>query len=270
MKKIDVLDKGYVILLDSMGSNSDVAESARVSYGNGTKKVNNDRGLIRHLIRNHHNTPVEQCEIRFEVKCPLFIARQWMRHRTSSFNEYSARYSIMKDEFYIPNKDRIKKQSTNNNQGSSDAMYENANEFLVDLDFITQEAYNCYKKHIAKGMTRELARAMLPQNIYTKFIYKVNLHNLFHFLKLRMDGHAQWEIQEYARAIYDLIKPLFPICCEAFEDYVLNAKTFSEGEMEVLLQSIDKEKIKLLIDSNNKLSNREKEEFNTKIGNVHF
>jgi len=194
-------------------------QAARVSYGEGTKQVNEDRGLIRYLARHRHTTPYEMVEFKFHHVMPIFIARQWIRHRTANVNEYSARYSIVKDRFYRPSTDYIRKQSLTNRQGR-DEMLDNAtaDEFLAYLDK-TEALYAEYESLTNKGVAREIARIGLPVSIYTEWYWKIDLHNLLHFLSLRMDSHAQQEIRDYATAMYEQIKPIVPIAAEAFMDY---------------------------------------------------
>lgn len=233
---------GMIALLDVMprlvpkGSTADFAivQAARVSYGQGTKKVSEDRGLIRYLLRNHHNTPLEMCEFKFHCVMPIFVARQWIRHRTANVNEYSGRYSIIPDRFYRPERDNICLQSKSNRQGSDIPVDDiTADDFLSYLDKVA-DSYKDYEKLIEKGLSREHARIGLPVNMYTEWYWKCDLHNMFHFLELRMDGHAQKEIRDFANAMFDLIKPIVPHACEAFEDYRLNGLHLTGLEIEAL------------------------------------
>ena len=240
--EIKVHDHGLVALVDAMprlvphGQTADFAivQSARVSYGQGTKQVSEDRGLVRYLMRHRHSTPFEMVELKFHVVMPIFVARQWIRHRTANVNEYSARYSIVPDRFYRPSVEDIRQQSATNRQGG-DAPVDvgTAEEFLRLLDR-AEENYAEYLKLTEKGLAREIARAALPVSVYTEWYWKCDLHNLFHFLSLRMDPHAQVEIQDYARAMYRLLKPIAPVACEAFEDYRLNAMHLTGLEIEAL------------------------------------
>lgn len=220
-----------VHLVDTMPSEnleSAIVQSARVSYGEGTKTVNEDIGLIRYLMRHWHTTPFEMVEFKFLIKCPIFVARQHMRHRTASINEYSARYSIVKDEFWIP--DEFRTQSTVNKQGSDEPFY---NEDLKKEYIETCErAFQLYKKMIDSGVSRELSRTVLPQSTYTEFYWKINLHNLLHYLRLRLDEHAQQEIRELANKIYDHVKRLLPNVAQAFEDFRRNSITLSGPEIQ--------------------------------------
>ncbi|MEY5130453.1 MAG: hypothetical protein RL734_520 [Bacteroidota bacterium] len=235
-KRIDCLDKGFVRLIDVMGDDAAIVQAARVSYGSGTKKVLEDRGLIRYLLRHAHTTPFEMVEFKFHVKLPIFVARQWIRHRTANVNEYSGRYSEMKDEFYTPNPNDIRPQSVLNKQGRSeetlpDGMADQAaNAFKSGQD----DAYAQYQEFLEQGIAREIARINLPVSNYTEWYWKIDLHNLFHFLRLRIDSHAQYEIRVFAEAIAELVKPFVPHAWEAFEDYVLNAHRMTAPELKVM------------------------------------
>lgn len=265
MKEIKVLDKGFVKLIDYMGNDESITNAARVSYGDGTKTVNDNRNLIRYLLRNKHTTPFEMVVFKFLIKCPIFVTRQWHRHRTWSYNEESARYSIMKNEFYIPEINRLTKQSKNNKQGSSSEILENSKEIQRNIENQTIADRNHYEWYLDNELARETSRITLPLNTYTQFYGQVNLHNLLHFLKLRMDNHAQYEIRIYADAIYKLIKDIVPITIEAFDDYYINSKTFSGIEMDIIKEILKGNKL----EENNlkdKMSNREILEFKEKIG----
>ena len=241
LTKIDIPPGGFVKLVDTMPRttaelptlDSAVVQAARISTGQGTKDPDKDRGLIRYLMRNKHTSPFEMIEFKFHLKMPIFVARQWMRHRMASINEYSARYAEVPDECWLPNAYSIRTQSNVNKQ-SSDPMAECTKEtvqFVQDMESVYEKSYKAYKEAVESGLAREQARTVLPQAMYTEFYWKIDLHNLLNFLKLRMDKHAQKEIQQFAEAIYKLIKPLVPDCCAAFEDYVLNAITFSKQEL---------------------------------------
>lgn len=266
--KMPVLDHGFIRLIDYMGDQAAIVQAARVSYGTGTKSVNEDRGLLRYLLSHRHTTPYEMCEIKLHVKLPVFVARQWIRHRTANVNEMSARYSILDNEFYIPDCADIQPQSKQNHQGrdgdfpgevkramqetlrlhsaNSYELYEelhtgwpwfdeNGNEYVVPNinDPEIREAHDGNY-----GMARELARMTLPPNVYTQWYWKVDLHNLLHFLSLRADPHAQMEIRVYADAICEMVKLWVPDVWEAFEDYRIKAASFSRMEMEALRQII--------------------------------
>lgn len=227
-----VLDHGFVRVIDYMGDDSAIVQAARVSYGKGTKSVSNDAGLIRYLMRHWHSTPFEMCEIKLHVKLPVFVARQWIRHRTANVNEYSARYSILDREFYIPAPEQLAAQSTVNNQGRG-AVLEGEEAARV-LDMLRDDAarsYDHYQDMLSQdgqqGLARELARMNLPSNIYTQWYWKVDLHNLFHFLRLRADAHAQYEIRVYAEAICEMVADWVPLAYEAFEDYRMGGAQMS-------------------------------------------
>lgn len=227
-----VLDHGFIRVVDYMGDDAAIVQAARVSYGAGTKHVQNDEGLIRYLMRHWHSTPFEMCEVKLHVKLPVFVARQWIRHRTANVNEYSARYSILDREFYIPAPEQLAAQSTVNNQGRG-AVLEGAEAARV-LDLLKSDANRAYDHYEAMlsqdgqaGLARELARMNLPANIYTQWYWKVDLHNLFHFLRLRADAHAQYEIRVYAEAIAACVKDWVPLAHAAFEDYRMGGVTLS-------------------------------------------
>lgn len=230
---INVLDKGFVRLVDSMGNDSAIVQAARVSYGDGTKTTREDQELINYLLRNKHTSPFEMVEFKFHCKMPIFIARQWVRHRTASINEYSGRYSEMPNEFYVPTHNILGTQSKTNKQGTDGKL--DTSEVVVQKFYDEQLlARDNYLDKLDMGMSREHARINLPLSQYTEWYWKINLHNLLHFLQLRLDSHAQYEIREYARAIYDLIQPIVPITCEAFKEYRLNSLTFSYKELSIL------------------------------------
>ena len=229
---IKVLDHGFVVLKETMGSDSTIAESARVSYGAGTKTVSDDRNLIRYLMRHHHTSPFEMAEARFLVKVPVFIWRQWIRHRTANVNELSGRYSELPEEYFMP--DEWRTQSVTNKQGGEEPMhYEPQN---IKSKICEEHAFSEYLNRLNSGVSRELARTCLPVSHYTLAYWKCDIHNIMHFLKLRLHSHAQLEIQLYARSIYTLLKDRFPITFEAFEDYVLNSQSFSKMEQQLLSQ----------------------------------
>ena len=242
-KRIDCLDKGFVRLIDVMGDDASIVQAARVSYGSGTKKVHEDRGLIRYLLRHAHTTPFEMVEFKFHVKLPIFVARQWIRHRTANVNEYSGRYSEMKDEFYTPAVQDIRPQSVSNKQGRSDETLPDgmADQAAQAFKKGQDDAYAQYQEFLEQGIAREIARINLPVSNYTEWYWKIDLHNLFHFLRLRIDAHAQYEIRVFAEAIAELVKPFVPHAWEAFEDYILNAHRLTAPEIKVmkhLLQSV--------------------------------
>jgi thymidylate synthase (FAD) len=234
---IPVLDHGFIRVVDYMGDDAAICQAARVSYGKGTKSVQNDEGLIRYLMRHWHSTPFEMCEVKLHVKLPVFVARQWIRHRTANVNEYSARYSILDREFYIPAPEHIAAQSVVNNQGRGEALTgAEAARVLDILKTDSERSYDNYQAMISddgqRGLARELARMNLPTNIYTQWYWKVDLHNLLHFLRLRADAHAQYEIRVYADAICSVVADWVPFAYAAFEDYRLGGATLSETALE--------------------------------------
>ena len=239
-QEFKVLDHGFVRLIDYMGDDGAIVQAARVSYGKGTKKVSRDRDLIRYLLGHQHTSPFEMVEFKFHVKLPIFVARQWIRHRTANVNEYSGRYSVMKEEFYQPEADQIRLQSEVNKQGRSDeaAPPELRDDFLAHSSEMQKRAYEKYTDYLTAGLARELARINLPLSLYTEWYWKIDLHNLMHFLKLRVDPHAQYEIRQYALAMGDIVKTICPISWEAFEDYILHAEKFSSMELRVLKASL--------------------------------
>ena len=221
-KPIKVLDKGFIRLIDYMGDDASIVQAARVSYGKGTKQVNEDRGLIRYLMRHHHTTPFEMCEVKFHIKLPIFIARQWIRHRTANVNEYSARYSVLSKEFYLPEQENIATQSQHNKQGRNSSPSQQASNIRHQIEQTSNQAYKIYENLLEGDLARELARMSLPLNYYTQWYWKIDLHNLFHFIKLREDSHAQWEIREYAKALSNIVEKWVPHAYQAFCDYKQN------------------------------------------------
>lgn len=239
-----VLDHGFIRVVDYMGSDSAIVQAARVSYGKGTKQVSQDEALIKYLMRHHHTTPFEMCEIKFHVKLPIFVARQWIRHRTANVNEYSARYSILDNEFYIPKPEQVAKQSDNNKQGSGEAFDSHTSKEIIDsLTNDSNLVYSHYEKFIGQGLAREIARTNLMLNYYTQFYWKIDLHNLFHFLKLRADKHAQYEIRVYAEVMLDIIKKWVPMAYGAFVEYCLESVCISKTGLEVVRKLIKGENV---------------------------
>ena len=232
---IKCLDKGFVRLVDSMGGDDAIVQSARVSYGKGTSKVSQDRGLIRYLMRHRHTTPFEMVEFKFHCKMPIFVARQWVRHRTANINEYSLRYSEARDEFYFPDPDHIEFQSTLNKQGRIGEVDEDLKK-KVQAYFkeISDRSFEIYCELNEAGVARELARAILPVNLYTEWYWKNDLHNLLHFIGLRSDGHAQYEIRVFSDAMATYVKEVAPFAWEAYQDYVVNGMRFSKIEQSIL------------------------------------
>jgi thymidylate synthase (FAD) len=232
-KEYPVLDKGFIRLLDYLGGDERVVQAARVSYGDGTKSYREDAALIDYLLRNSHTSPFEQVVLTFHVKLPIFVARQWIRHRTARLNEISGRYSVMKDDFYIPAPDDIALQSTDNKQGRSAESLDPIQAEKVRTAFASGQkaAYAAYSSLVEEGIAKELARINLPLSLYTEWYWQIDLHNLFHFLKLRLDSHAQREIRLYAEVLFDLSKKVAPRCCESFERHILGAVNFSSEEL---------------------------------------
>ncbi|MBK1657119.1 FAD-dependent thymidylate synthase [Paracraurococcus ruber] len=244
---LPVLDHGFLRVVDYMGDDAAVVQAARVSYGRGTRAANEDRGLIRYLMRHRHSTPFEMCEIKYHVKLPIFVARQWIRHRTANVNEYSARYSILDREFYIPAPEHLAAQSSTNRQGRG-TLLEGAEAEEV-LRLLRQDAMATYDHYAwmlnedeagnpvdpaRSGLARELARMNLTLNTYTQWYWKTDLHNLFHFLSLRADAHAQYEIRAYADAMLQTVQAWVPACFEAFRDYRMGAVTLSAGMLGIV------------------------------------
>jgi len=264
-----VLDHGFIRVIDYMGNDNAIVQSARVSYGSGTKKVNADKSLINYLMAHRHTTPFEMCEIKFHIKLPIFIARQWIRHRTASVNEYSARYSIMEDEFYLPQPQNLSSQSKINHQGRDENKVLSYEEQKRILEILKNDANNNYKNYLEminqdqngnvidenkEGLARELARMNLTINCYTQWYWKIDLHNLLHFLHLRADKHAQYEIRIYAEIMLDIVKKWVPHCFEAFIRNRKNAKEFSEPALNAIKKMVKGENIK---QENSELSIRE-------------
>ena len=273
---LPVLDHGFVRVIDYMGDDSSIVQSARVSYGKGTKKVSTDEGLIKYLMRHWHSTPFEMCEIKYHVKLPIFIARQWIRHRTANVNEYSARYSILDKEFYIPAKEQLSAQSKINRQGRGDLITgDQANEVLKILKDDASRTYENYEKMLNEkfdgttideskaGLARELARMNLTLNSYTQWYWKTDLLNLLNFLFLRADSHAQYEIRVYAEAMLETVKKWVPITHAAFLDYRVGAVHVSSKGKKVIQQMAKGEKVEI---GNSGLSKREWNELMTSFG----
>jgi thymidylate synthase (FAD) len=239
---IPVLDHGFIRVIDYMGDDSAIVQAARVSYGRGTRKTTEDEGLIRYLMRHWHSTPFEMCEIKYHVKLPIFVARQWIRHRTANVNEYSARYSIMDKDFYLPAPEHMATQSADNRQGRGDILDSaTAERVLTLLRDDAEQTYAHYEEMLDDsgiGLARELARMNLTLNTYTQWYWKTDLHNLFHFLRLRADSHAQYEIRVYAEAMLETVKAWVPLSYNAFADYRLGAVTLSAKMLEVLKKQL--------------------------------
>tara|TARA_B100000131_G_scaffold77012_2_gene73570 strand:- start:1161 stop:2120 length:960 start_codon:yes stop_codon:yes gene_type:complete len=251
-KPLPVLDHGFVRIIDYMGDDAAIVQAARVSYGKGTTKVSDDAGLLNYLLRHRHSTPFEMCEIKYHIKLPIFIARQWIRHRTANVNEYSARYSVLDREFYIPDQVNLATQSKSNRQGRGEVL--EGKEAAAVLDLLRGDAENNYNHYVEMlnedesghiidetrdGLSRELARMNLTLNTYTQWYWKIDLHNLLHFLSLRADEHAQYEIRVYAEAIMETVKRWCPITYDAFIDHRINSVTLSGKAIQVIKKMID-------------------------------
>ena len=269
---IPLLDHGFIRVVDYMGNDSSIVQAARVSYGKGTKKLSQDKGLINYLMRHRHTTPFEMCDIKFHIKLPIFVARQWIRHRTASVNEYSARYSILSKEFYIPHRDNLLPQSTINKQGRDDNHLsdDEAARVLELLKDDSERNYAHYEEMMntdnegniidesKQGIARELARMNLSLNYYTEWYWKINLHNLLHFVSLRADPHAQYEIRVYADAILELIKQWVPFTYEAFEEHVMHGVKLSRSAFKAIKDMIDGKEV---LQESSGMSQREWREF---------
>ena len=232
-KEIKVLDKGFVRLVDYLGGDQRIVQAARVSYGEGTKTYRQDRGLIHYLLRNDHTSPFEQVILTFHCKMPIFVARQWVRHRTARLNEISGRYSVMKDEFYIPEADQMRAQSSDNKQARSEEMIdaERTQQMLTEMEEDQKQIYHHYEDMIESGLAREIARNNLPLSLYTEWYWQIDLHNLLRFLRLRMDSHAQYEIRVFAEAMAQCAKAVSPMAYEAFEEHLQYGIRFSREEL---------------------------------------
>ncbi|MBI3605924.1 MAG: FAD-dependent thymidylate synthase [Nitrospirae bacterium] len=257
-KEFTVLNKGFVRLVDYMGGDERIVQSARVSYGTGTKTVREDKGLINYLMKNLHTSPFEQVILTFHAKMPIFVARQWIRHRTARLNEISGRYSVMADEFYIPAKEDIRHQSTTNKQGRGEEVPPQLQKKVIEVLKRDQvSVYANYEEMIKDDVARELARINLPLSLYTQWYWQIDLHNLFHFLRLRMDHHAQKEIQVYGEVMAMMAKAVAPMAYEAFEEHILYGVRFSRGEVTAIRE--------ILAGKENPLKGKALEEFNQKI-----
>jgi len=305
---VPLLDYGFAGVIDTMGDDDAIVRAARISYGDGTKSVREDRALIRYLFRHHHSSPVEMVEIKFHLRLPIFVMRQLIRHRTHSANEYSGRYSVMTDEFYVPNLDAIQPQSSGNRQGREGTISDSSKEGVRWMMSAAYETgYDVYQALLGEraterfiqgdvpygayddvdplfddeypGIARELARSVLSVGNYTEIYWKQNLHNLFHLLNLRSDDGAQHEIRVYANAMYELIKPRFPLACEAYEDYIRDSVTLSRMEIDLLGELLDRESAaqhlsRMMLDAGgpkafaeqNRMSKRELDEFQRRFG----
>ena len=273
---IPVLDHGFVRVIDYMGDDSAIVQAARVSYGKGTKKLSDDAGLINYLLRHQHTTPFEMCEIKYHVKVPIFIARQWIRHRTANVNEYSARYSVLDREFYIPNVDQLAMQSKQNHQGRGELLRGVEAQHVLDL--LKEDATRNYDHYVEMlnedpdgnvidkeraGLARELARMNLTLNTYTQWYWKIDLHNLLHFLSLRADTHAQYEIRVYADAMLETIKRWVPIAHKAYLQYRVGGVSVSAAGLDIIKQLLAGKSVS---QKNSKISKREWSELMATLG----
>ena len=258
-KEYPVLDKGFVRLVDYFGGDQRIVQSARVSYGEGTKSVSQDGALIDYLLRHQHTSPFEQVVMTFHVKMPIFVARQWVRHRTGRMNEVSGRYSIMKEEFYVPEAEKVAPQSKDNKQGRASEAFdsETANKIINQLEEGQKSSYENYSELLDAGLAREIARINLPLSLYTEFYWEMDLHNLFHFLKLRLDSHAQYEIRVYAEVMLEMCKKVAPMATESFINHQNNGVNFSGEEMDALRAILDGKP--------NPLEGKKKDRFEEKI-----
>jgi thymidylate synthase (FAD) len=253
---LPVLDRGFVRVIDYMGDDGAIVQAARVSYGRGTRKISDDRGLINYLMRMRHTSPFEMCELKVHVKLPIFVARQWIRHRTANVNEYSARYSVLEDEFYVPAAEHVASQASSNRQGRDRVLGREQAEIVQDT--VRTNAERAYADYLAllnqdaageaidperEGLARELARIVLPLNTYTEWYWKTDLHNLLHLIALRADPHAQYEIRAYAEVLLDVIRRWTPLTCAAFENYRLHAAELSGQALAVLRRMLGGEKV---------------------------
>ena len=243
---LPVLDKGFIRLVDYMGSDDSIIQAARISYGKGTKSLRSDLMLIRYLMKNKHTSPFEMCEIKLHIKAPIFVARQWLRHRTANVNEYSARYSFMDEDFYLPNSELLTTQSLDNKQGRSESTVENYELAHESMQNLSSASIKLYKELLSQhNLAKELARIILPVNFYTQFYWKIDLHNLLHFISLRYHSHAQKEIYQYAEILLNIVEKWVPTTAEAFKDYILHAKSFSKLQLEYIKTLLKQDKIKL-------------------------
>lgn len=273
-KYFKVLDYGFISLKDVMGDDEAIEQAARVSYGKGTRASSKTRGLIRYLVRHHHTSPIEMVEFKFHVRCPIFVARQWVRHRTASMNEYSGRYSIVPDKFYLPPVEEIRKQATTNKQGRDESI-EKTKVFYIQnqIEAEANDAYNTYIDLLdGEGLARELARIVLPVNYYTEFYWKIDLHNLLHFIGLRADEHAQKEIRDYAIAMGAMVRERVPYAFEAWYDYRFSSISYSRYEQQLLRKILIHQPVNLAtkdiarpwlrsLVNDSQMSDRELEEF---------
>jgi thymidylate synthase (FAD) len=266
-QEIKVLDHGFVRLVDYLGGDARIVQAARVSYGDGTKTVREDAALIDYLLRNRHTSPFEQVIFTFHVKMPIFVARQWIRHRTARLNEISGRYSVMRDEFYVPNPTEVRKQSKKNRQGGDTAEVpaELRERVIAQLTTGQERIYDEYEELLEDDVARELSRITLPLSLYTEMYWQIDLNNLFHFLRLRMDWHAQYEIRVYGDAMAKVARAVCPLAYQAFEEHVLHGRNFARSEIELLKQALDQDKLAAALEASGMRPTRRRE-FLGKLG----
>ena len=255
-----VLDHGFSRIIDYMGDDLAIKHAAQTSYRDGSNKLSTGLGVLNYLMRHAHTSPFEMCELKVHQQMPLFVARQMVRHRTANLNEFSGRYSIMPELFYVPELDRIQQQSTDNKQGSGEIFdLESAKIIQSNIQIFSERAFKQYQLFVSKpedgglNLAKELARIILPQNIYTQWYWKIDLHNLFHMLMLRMDSHSQWEIRQYAEAIWLHVKQWVPVSAAAFDIYRLQSQTFSHREMAALALLIQNDESRAMMDALHKI-----------------
>ena len=259
-----VLDHGFVRLVDYLGGDARIVQAARVSYGEGTKTLREDGALIDYLLRNKHTSPFEQVILTFHVKMPIFVARQWIRHRTARLNEISGRYSVMRDEFYLPSPTEVRYQSRRNKQGRGEEVPEALRERVIrSLQEEARRAYANYEDLLEEGVARELARINLPLSLYTELYWQIDLNNLFHFLRLRLDWHAQYEIRAYGDVMARLARAVAPRAFEAFEEHMLYGGAFSRSELDILRSALDQAKLDRALEG---MRASKREEFLNKLG----
>ena len=259
-KPISVLDHGFVRLVDYLGNDDRIVQAARVSYGEGTKTVREDAALIDYLLRNRHTSPFEMVELTLHIKAPIFVARQWLRHRSASINEVSGRYSVLAEEFYIPTPDQVRAQGKRSRQVGEGAIDPQAAQRASEsFDSALKKSYETYQALLSDGVAREMAREVLPVGLYTEFYWKQDLHNLFHFLRLRMDWHAQFEIRAYGDAVAKCARAVAPRAYEAFEEHILNGRSLSGSELDLLRQALDKEKLTAVLEASGLRPSRQRE-----------
>ncbi len=266
-QSLPVLDHGFVRLVDYMGGDARIVQAARVSYGDGTKTVREDAALIDYLLRNRHTSPFEQVIFTFHIKLPIFVARQWIRHRTARLNEISGRYSVMRDEFYAPNPDEVRWQSQRNRQGSEqrEVPAEQRQQVIELLKSGQARTYQEYEQLLGDDIARELARVNLPLSLYTEMYWQIDLNNLFHFLSLRLDWHAQYEIRAYGDAMARIAKAVCPVAYQAFEEHHLHGRSFAKSELELLRAALDTDKLRAALASSGLRGSRRRE-FLEKLG----